>query len=90
MIDVYALASYLLVCVHLWVHWFVVCYYNVLWMCSIVCKSYHVPVSVCTGVLVRFGWSRVVSECRLVHYWFVRVGWSGRGLTIHPYTVAGS
>jgi hypothetical protein len=22
---------------------------------------------VCTGVLVRFDWSRVVSECRLVH-----------------------
>ena len=29
-------------------------------------------VSVCTDVLVRFGWSRVVSVgCRLEHYWFV-------------------
>jgi len=45
-------------------------------MCSIVlCKGYHVPVSVCTGVLVRFGWSRVVSECRLEHYWFVTSSW---------------
>jgi hypothetical protein len=32
----------------------------------------YCSVSVCTGVLVRFGWSRVVSECRLVHCWFVR------------------
>ena len=81
MIDVYALASCLLVSVYLWVHWCVVCYYNVPWICSIVvCKSYRVPVSVCTGVLVRFGWSRVVSECRLERYWFVCVGWSGRGL----------
>jgi hypothetical protein len=31
--------------------------------CMWVCCS----VSVCTGVLVRFGWCRVVSECRLVH-----------------------
>jgi len=81
MIDVYALASCLLVSVYLWVYWFVACYYNVPWMCSIVLrKGYHVPVSVCTGVLVRFSWSRVVSECRLVHYWFVHVGWSGWGL----------
>ena len=66
MIDVYALASCLLVSVYLWIYWFVACYYNVLWMCSVVlCKGYHVPVSVCTGVLVRFGWSRVISECRL-------------------------
>jgi hypothetical protein len=27
----------------------------------------YCSVSVCTGVLVRFGWSRVVSECRLEH-----------------------
>ena len=55
--------------VYLCVHWWVVCYYYVLWICSIlVCKSYHVPVSVCSGVLVRFGWSRVVTECRLEHY----------------------
>jgi len=79
MIDVYALASCLLVSVSLWVYWFVACYYNVAWMCSILCKHYHVHFSVCTGVLVRFGWSRVVSECRLEHYWLVRVGWSGRG-----------
>jgi len=59
MIDVYALASCLLMSVYLWVYWFIVCYYNVPWMCSIVlCKGYHVPVSVYTGVLVRFGWSR--------------------------------
>jgi len=76
MIDMYALASCLLVSVYLWVYWFVACYYNVPWMCSIVlCKRYNVNVSVCTGVLVRFGWSRVVSECRLEHCWFVRVGW---------------
>ena len=57
MIDVYALASCLLVSVYLWDYWFVACYYNVPWMCSVVlCKGYHVPVSVCTGVLVRFGW----------------------------------
>jgi hypothetical protein len=31
--------------------------------CMWVCCS----VSVCTGVLVRLGWSRVVSECRLEH-----------------------
>jgi len=68
MIDVYALASCLLVNVYLWVHWCVVCYYNVPCVCSIVVyKSYQVPVSVCTGVLVRFGWSRVISECSLVH-----------------------
>jgi hypothetical protein len=30
-----------------------------------VCRC--IVVSVCTAVLVRFGWSRVVSECRLVH-----------------------
>ena len=30
-----------------------------MWVCC--------SVSVCTGVLVRFGWSRVVSECRLEH-----------------------
>ena len=35
-------------------------------------RMHHVAVSVCTGVLVRFGWSRVVSECRLEHSWFVR------------------
>ena len=81
MIGVYVLASCLLVSVYLWVCWCVVCCYNVLWICSVViCKSYHVPVSVCTGVLVRFGWSRVVSGCRLERYWFVCVGWSGRGL----------
>jgi hypothetical protein len=50
-------------------------------MCSIVlCKGYHVPVSVCTGVLVRLGRIRVVYECRLEQCWFVRVGWSGLGL----------
>ena len=27
----------------------------------------YCSVSVCTGVLVRFGWSRVVSGCRLEH-----------------------
>ena len=32
------------------------------------CMWVYCSVSVCTGVLVRFGWSRVVSECRLVHY----------------------
>jgi hypothetical protein len=81
MIDVYALVSCLLVSVYLWVYWFVTCYYNVSWICSIVLyKGYHVLVSVCTGVLVLFGWSRVVSECRLEHYWFVRVWWSGQGL----------
>ena len=31
----------------------------------------YCSVSVCTGVLVRFGWSRVVSECRLEQCWFV-------------------
>ena len=31
------------------------------------CLQVHCSVSVCTGVLVRFGWSRVVSECRLEH-----------------------
>ena len=72
-----ALASCLFESVSLWVYWCVACCYNVPWIRSvIVCKSYHVPVSVCTGVLVRFGWNRVVSECRLEHYWFVRVGWS--------------
>ena len=56
MIDVYALASSLLVSVYLWVYWFVACYYNVSWMCSIaLCKGYHVHVWVCTGVLV---WNR--------------------------------
>jgi hypothetical protein len=36
----------------LWVYWFVACYYNVPWMCSIVlCKGYHVPVSLCTGAV---------------------------------------
>jgi hypothetical protein len=28
----------------------------------------YCSVWVCTGILVRFGWSRVVSECRLEHY----------------------
>ena len=32
MIDVYTLASCLLVSVYLWVYWFVACYYNVPWM----------------------------------------------------------
>ena len=36
------------------------------------CMWVYCSVSVCTGVLVRFGWSRVVSECRLVHCGFVR------------------
>jgi len=68
MIDVYGLAYCMLVSVYLWVCWCVVCCCNVLWVCSVVvCKSYRVPVSVCAGVLVRFGWSRVVSGCRLVH-----------------------
>ena len=81
MIVVYALASCLLVSVYLWVYWFVACQYNVPWMCSIVlCKGYHVPVLVCTSLLVQFGWSRVVSECWLEHYWFVHVRWSGQGL----------
>ena len=31
------------------------------------CLWVYCSVSVCTGVLVRFGWSRVVSECRLEH-----------------------
>jgi len=36
-------ASCSLVSVYLWVHRCVVCYYHVLWICSIVvCKSYHV------------------------------------------------
>ena len=48
MIDVYALVSCLLVSVYLWVCWCVVCYYNVLWMCSVViCKSYHVRDNSC-------------------------------------------
>jgi hypothetical protein len=51
LIDVCALESCLLVGVYLWVHWCVVCYYNVPWTCSVVCKSYHVPVSVCTGTV---------------------------------------
>jgi hypothetical protein len=73
-IDVYALASCLLVSVYLWVYWSVACYYIVLWMCSIVlCKGYHVPVWVCTGVLVRFGWSRVVSECRTYSHQLLRM-----------------
>ena len=78
MIDVYALAFVCLFdSVSLWVCWCGACYCNVSWMCSfVVCESYHVPVSVCTCVLVRFGWSRVVSECRLVHCRFVRVGCS--------------
>ena len=32
------------------------------------CMWVYRSVSVCAGVLVRFGWSRVVSECRLEHY----------------------
>ena len=49
--NVYALASCLLVSVYLWVHRCVMCYYNVLWICSIVIyKSYHIPISVCIGV----------------------------------------
>ena len=32
------------------------------------CMWVYCSVSVCTGVLVRFGWSRVVSEGRLEHY----------------------
>ena len=52
MIDVYVLASCLLVSVYLWVYWCVVCYYYVPWICSIViCKSYHVPVLVCIGAV---------------------------------------
>ena len=31
------------------------------------CMQVYCSVSVCTGVLVRFGWSRGVSECRLEH-----------------------
>ena len=31
------------------------------------CMWVYCSVSVCTGVLVRFGWSRAVSECRLEH-----------------------
>jgi hypothetical protein len=31
------------------------------------CMWVYCSVSVCTGVLVRFGWSRVLSECRLEH-----------------------
>jgi hypothetical protein len=79
--DIRLCISMLFVGECLCVYWFIACYYNVPWICSIVVwKSYHVPVSVCTGVLVRFGRSWVVSDCRLEHYWFVRVGWSGRGL----------
>ena len=59
-IHVYVLASSLLVSVYLWVYWFVACYYNVPWVCSFVlCKGYHVLVSVCTGALVRL----VVTSC---------------------------
>jgi hypothetical protein len=53
------------------------------------CMWVYCSVSVCTGVLVRFGRSRVVSECRLEYWWFACVGWSGRGLTctqIPPYS----
>ena len=32
------------------------------------CMWVYCSVSVCTGVLVRFVWSRVVSECRLEHW----------------------
>jgi len=36
MIDAYVLASCLLVSVYLWVHWCVMCYYNVPCICSVV------------------------------------------------------
>jgi len=75
MIDVYALASCLLVSVYLWVCWCVVCCYNVSWICSVVlCKDYHVPVSVCTGVLVRCGSAGVG--------WYPGAGWSTTGLCV--------
>jgi len=32
------------------------------------CTWVYCSVSVCTGVMVRFGLSRVVSECKLEHY----------------------
>ena len=42
--------------------------------------SYHIPGSMCVGVMVWFGWGGVVSLCRLKHYWSVRVGCGGCGL----------
>ena len=41
------------------------------------CMWVYCSVSVCTGVLVLFGWSRVVSECRLEHGSTVRFVWGG-------------
>jgi len=54
------------------------------------CTYVNCPVSVCTGVLVRFGCSRVVSELRLEHCsapTCIRIPpYSSRTAPIHQYT----
>ena len=51
---------------------------NYMWVCC--------SVSVCTGVLVRFGWSGMLSECRVEHqYTSIH-----RNRATHPHVVAGS
>jgi hypothetical protein len=45
MIDVYALASCLLVSVYLWVYYCLVCYCNVPWICSIVVYPGHIIIT---------------------------------------------
>jgi hypothetical protein len=54
------------------------------------CMWVYCSVSVCTGVLVRFGWSRVVSECKLKHFTaetYTRIPpYSSWTAPIHQYT----
>ena len=42
--------------------------------------SYHIPGSMCVGVMVWFGWGGVASLWRLKNYWSVHVGCGGWGL----------
>ena len=48
-------------------------FYNVSLIYSDVYMSLHIPVSMCVGVTLWFGWGGVVSVCRLRHYWPVHV-----------------
>jgi hypothetical protein len=50
------------------------------------CMWVYCSVSVCTGVLVRFDWSRVVSECRFEHYMHRISPYSSRTAPVHQYT----
>jgi len=56
----------------------VVCFDNVSCTYSdVLYMSLHMPGSLCVGVTLWYGWSGVVSVCRLKHYWSVHVECGG-------------